>query len=125
MERWDTSSDTVRLRRRIRLLKVGQKVRKDSQKQRVTVSLDDNSDTNSEICGLVKTTDCALSIVNEWIIDSGATSHMCCNKEAFTTFYQLEDTIKVTVGDGRALTAIGRGDEVLNVEQSNAFVTIL
>ena len=83
----------------------GQKERKDTQRQRATVSVDDNSDTDSDDFGLVNATDCALSVLSEceWIVDLGATSHMCSNKKAFTTLYQLEDPIKVTVGDGRAL----------------------
>ena len=38
------------------------KERNDSQKRRVTVSVDDNSDTNSDVCGPVNTTNCALSV---------------------------------------------------------------
>jgi len=100
----------------------GQKERKDSQRQRVTVSVDDNSDTDSDDFGLVNATDCVLSVSSEceWIVDSGATSHMCSNKKAFTTLYQLKEPIKVTVGDGRALTAVGRGDVVLDVELPNS-----
>ena len=93
---------------------------KEKKKQTVTVSVERNSDTDSDDCGLVNTTDCALSVSSEWIIDSGATSHMCSNKKAFVTLYQLEDPIKVTVGDGRALTAVGRGDVILNVELPNS-----
>jgi len=50
----------------------GQKERKDSQRQRATVSVDDNSDTDSDDFGLVNATDCALSVSSEceWIVDS-------------------------------------------------------
>ena len=34
---------------------------------------------------------------------------------SFTTLYQLEDPIDVVLGDGRALTAVGRGDVVLDM----------
>ena len=97
-------------------IKEDQKERKDFHKQKVTVSVDNDSDTNGDDCGLANSADCALPVIDEWIIDSGATTHMCSNKKAFTTLYQLESPIKVTVGDGRALTAIGRGDVVLNME---------
>ena len=97
-------------------IKEDQKERKDFHKQKVTVSVDNDSDTNGDDCGLANRADCALPVIDEWIIDSGATTHMCSNKKAFTTLYQLKSPIKVTVGDGRALTAIGRGDVVLNME---------
>ncbi|KAL5494293.1 hypothetical protein EMCRGX_G015594 [Ephydatia muelleri] len=97
-------------------IKEDQKERKDFHKQKVTVSVDNDSDTNGDDCGLENSADCALPVIDEWIIDSGATTHMCSNKKAFTTLYQLESPIKVTVGDGRALTAVGRGDVVLNME---------
>eukprot|EP00731_Ephydatia_muelleri_P016374 Em0009g798a len=97
-------------------IKEDQKERKDFHKQKVTVSVDNDSNTNGEDCGLANSADCALPVIDEWIIDSGATTHMCSNKKALTTLYQLESPIKVTVGDGRALTAVGRGDVVLNME---------
>lgn len=52
-------------------------------------------------------------------MDSGVTSHTCSNKKSFTTLYQLEDPIEVTVGDGRALTAVGRGEVVLKMVLPN------
>ena len=97
-------------------IKEDQKERKDFHKQKVTVSVDNDSDTNGDDCGLANSADCALLVIDESIIDSGATTHMCSNKKAFTILYQLESPIKVTVGDGPALTAIGRGDVVLNME---------
>ena len=50
-----------------------------------------------------------------WIVDSGATSHMCRDSKLFTTLYQLEDSIDVVLGDGRALTAVGRGEVKLDM----------
>ena len=45
---------------------------------------------------------------------------MCSNKIAFTIIYQLEKPVKITVGDGRALTAVGKGAVVLNMELPNS-----
>ncbi len=49
-----------------------------------------------------------------WIIDSGATTHMCHEKQSFVNLYQLENPIDVVLGDGRSLTAVAR-DVVLNM----------
>ena len=40
----------------------------------------------------------------DWIIDSGATSHMCTSRHLFTDLNK-----KVSLGDGRSLKAVGRG----------------
>ena len=52
-----------------------------------------------------------------WIIDSGATSHMCWDKESFTTLNHLQNSIDVVLGDGRAFTATGKGEIVLGSAQ--------
>ena len=46
---------------------------------------------------------------HNWIIDSGATCHICNSKEMFEEFNPLSKSQKVTLGDGRTLEAIGTG----------------
>ena len=46
---------------------------------------------------------------NEWIVDSGATSHMCNNSSMFTELSQLGSKEKVTLGDGTSLDVAGEG----------------
>ena len=46
---------------------------------------------------------------HDWIIDSGATCHICNSKELFEEFHPLSKPQKVTLGDGRTLEAIGTG----------------
>ena len=48
-------------------------------------------------------------LAGNWIVDSGATCHMCTNKKMFVDLKTLEDPMEVTLGDGRALQAVGRG----------------
>ncbi len=43
------------------------------------------------------------------IVDSGATSHMCYDKNLFVTYEKLQKPENVTLGDGRSLSAVGRG----------------
>ena len=44
-----------------------------------------------------------------WIVDSGATSHMCNDPSMFSEVHTLEGARDVTLGDGRTLEASGRG----------------
>jgi hypothetical protein len=56
----------------------------------------------------VTPTPTVTSKVSEWLIDSGATMHLCNTREWFTSF-QPDSTKKVIVGDGRVIPVMGRG----------------
>ena len=56
---------------------------------------------------------------HEWIVDSGATCHICNSKELFTEFRPLSVSQKVTLGDGRTLEAIGTGAVEVKLKQSD------
>lgn len=73
------------------------------------MKVDDNlSDSDN---GLVVDHICNISSTgNDWIIDSGATAHMSFLKENFNSYEDLKPPIKVCVGDGRPLEAVGRGN---------------
>ena len=49
------------------------------------------------------------SAPHHWIVDSGATCHICNSKELFEELRPLPSPQKVTLGDGRTLEAIGIG----------------
>lgn len=53
----------------------------------------------------------ALSSVSKgkWIVDSGATYHICNDREQFVEFTQLRKTQEVTLGDGHTLDGTGIG----------------
>ena len=55
------------------------------------------------VCQLVK-----------WIVDSGATSHMCKDKELFTELHSLKKSTEVLLGDGHVLTAPVGGTALLD-----------
>ena len=69
----------------------------------------------------------ALSSINsverkEWIIDSGATCHMCNDFEIFQDLKNLgEDKHEIKVGDGYTLKAEGEGHIKLKVKGLNGF----
>ena len=97
---------------------------KEDKKEKVhkatTVTTCEESD--SESSGLIARHALAVVSSNEehaWIVDSGATCHMCHTKRMFTTHYQIEKPIDVTLGDGRTLIAIGRGKVELDMVLPN------
>ena len=53
-----------------------------------------------------------------WIVDSGATTHMCNDRKLFKMFRD-SDPMHVTLGDGHDLEAMGVGDVGLEMKLSN------
>ena len=47
--------------------------------------------------------------MGNWIVDSGATCHMCCDGKLFSELHLLEKETDVTLGDGHTLQATGQG----------------
>ncbi|KAF2345694.1 hypothetical protein FHG87_023550 [Trinorchestia longiramus] len=47
---------------------------------------------------------------DSWIVDSGATQHMCNKKSQFSSYSDLSSPVSVEIGDGRALKGVGVGD---------------
>ena len=84
---------------------------------KVTITAEDDSGSGSEGCDLVIAH--ALSVgpnaKSQWILDSGATCHMCNDKTAFESLYPLPTSTNVTVGDRRSLSAAGKGNVTLNM----------
>ena len=54
-----------------------------------------------------------------WIIDSGATCHICHERELFVDFKNLQEKQKVILGDGRSLEAVGIGTVELELVLDN------
>ena len=55
-----------------------------------------------------------------WIVDSGATCHMCSNKKLFVELQPLKKPMEVSLGDGHTLEAIGRGVVPLKMKLPNS-----
>ena len=60
----------------------------------------------------------AASSADGWVIDSGATAHMCKSKELFRSFKVVSPS-SVTVGDGKVLSSEGVGDVELLLKLPN------
>jgi hypothetical protein len=107
-----------------------QKDRKKSEKKHDKVKASDRAhntqakksgcsdDTDSDSVGLtVRHVLSACDVqTHHWVIDSGATCHMCNDRTLFTDLVFLCQPQKVTLGDGHHLKATGRGTVVLDIE---------
>ena len=82
-------------------------------------------DSDSENTGLIASHALSVLSPNEqciWIMDSGATCHMCHNDKLFSTLHNVAGPIDVILGDRHTLTAIGRGNVVLDMMLPNGEV---
>ena len=55
--------------------------------------------------------------LNKWIVDSGATCHMCCDDKLFDELHSLAQPLEVMLGDGYVVEATGRGTVVLELTE--------
>ena len=78
----------------------------------------DSSSSDGESIGLVVRHAFSASVGrhDSWIIDSGATCHMCHDKGLFVELCKLEKPLEVTLGDGYDLHAVGRGVVLLETK---------
>ena len=84
---------------------------------KVTITAEDENSSDGESTGLV--VQHALSTGpnthGQWILDSGATCHMYNKESMFSNLQALSTPVNVTLGDGRNLKAVGRGNVVLTM----------
>ena len=90
-----------------------------------------SDDTDSDEVGLVVRDQHVLSadVTNkqaeiEWIVDSGATSHVCHDRSLFTELQNLEKPLDIILGDGRTLNgrtlnATGCGSVIVMLESDS------
>ena len=87
----------------------------------VTITAQDDKTSENESAGLI--VQHALSVESvtndQWILVSGATCHMCNNKDLFINLRTLQTPLNVTLGDGHNLQAVRRGDVALIMKLPN------
>ena len=74
------------------------------------------SDLEYDSCGLISVLSACDVKYNSWVIDSGATRHMCNSVDKFDKLIDLKFHKQVKVGDGRSIKAIGIGTVTLHVD---------
>ena len=77
------------------------------RKKKVYVAEEDTDDEEEEIVGLVTEHVLSANRRNNWVVDSGATCHMCNNEELFDQIIGFETPQETTVGDGHSVQATG------------------
>ena len=53
---------------------------------------------------------------NHWIVDSGASATMSCQRSWFITYICLDPPQRIIVGDGYSIEAVGIGRTAVNIE---------
>ena len=59
----------------------------------------------------------ASNHINSWIVDSGATCHICCNKMMFSEMKIMDRSQTITLGDGRSIESTSQGTVKLKLKQ--------
>ena len=113
------------IKRFCRKLKAEKEKSEGSEKAAISAVKEDSDSESSALVGVADQALSSVSSPNEqraWIVDSGATSHMCRDKKSFSALYQSEDPVDVVLGDGRTLSAVGRGNVELDMVLPNGKV---
>ena len=82
---------------------------KSSMKRRVSSSSD------SQNAGLVVSHVLSAGQRDGWIVDSGATCHMCSDRRLFVELHNVTEPLEVVLGDGHTLNAAGTGVVMLDM----------
>ena len=89
------------------------------RKQKAYAAEEDTDDEGEEIVGLVTEHALSANRRSNWVVDSGATCHMCNTEELFNQIFGLETPQEIKVGDGHSVQVIGRGDVTLRMNVPN------
>ena len=88
--------------------------RKPQYKARVAVLTDEEDPEDFCFCTSVE----QVVKAEEWVVDSGATTHMMWDKGVYVTYVAMDDMPSVRLGDGRTVKAEGRGSLRLRVKDN-------
>ena len=104
------------IKRNCRLLKQKRPFRNESRPKTAVRKSSSDEDADALVIGHAL----HAASTGNWIIDSGATCHMCSNKKLFVDLQPLKQPMEVTLGDGHVLEAIGRGVVSLKMKLPNS-----
>eukprot|EP00795_Rhopilema_esculentum_P015689 gene15689-6980_t len=82
----------------------------------------DSSSSDSNTVGLLANQEFSASTTeyqSDWIIDSGATCHMCNDLNLCAEYSELGEPQEITLGDGRPVQASGKGIILLGIKLSD------
>jgi len=111
------------IKRNCRILQAAErksKERKDMKQKANKAEVRQREDSSgSESDALVVGQALSASATNNWIVDSGATCHMCNNDKLFVNIHSLQQPLEIMLGDGHALEATGQGVVTLEMKLPN------
>ena len=77
---------------------------------------EDDSSSSSDCNALVVSHALSASSTSNWIVDSGATCHMCNDNKLFTDFQSLDKSQEVSLRDGHVSKATAQGVVLLEMK---------
>ena len=89
---------------------------KDNNPSKPNVNLvnGDEGSSDDEVIAAVVSQVLLISDVKKWVVDSGATKHICANKDMYTSFEEGEDRIYLAAHSQTA-KVLGKGKVVLKL----------
>jgi transposase InsO family protein len=67
------------------------------------------------VCCLSNAASSSSTSTLDWLIDSGASTHICAQRSCFSSLRPLDQPVQINIADGRAVRALGIGDIALDV----------
>ena len=92
---------------------------KSSTRQKAYAVEQNTDDEEEDIIGLVAEHTVTTKRQSNWVVDSGATCHMCKDEELFDQVSVLHTPQEITVGDGYSVQATGKGNVILEMNLPN------
>jgi uncharacterized protein YukE len=84
---------------------------------------DDKKDDDDDIIAAVISEVNLVSDVEKWVVDSGATRHICANRTAFTSYTSVGvDEDQVYLGDSRTAAVNSKGKVILKLTSGKTLV---
>ncbi|CAJ2647601.1 unnamed protein product [Trifolium pratense] len=84
---------------------------------------DDDDDDDDDIIAAVISEVNVVSDVKKWVVDSGATRHICANRAAFTSYSSVgDDEDQVYLGDSKTAAVKGKGKVILKLTSGKTLV---
>ena len=109
-------------RRKPETPQASQETRNKLKANRVEVRQRDSSSSDSDCTGLMVSQMMSASCssqMNDWIVDSGATCHMCNDDKLFVELRSLNQPLGVTLGDGCEVEVTRQGIVVLEMASTS------
>ena len=99
---------------------------KDNNTSKPNVNLvnGDEGSSDDEVIAAVVSQVLLISDVKKWVVDSGATKHICANKDMYTSIEKGEDRIYLAA-QSQTAKVLGKGKVVLKLTSGKTLALIM